>query len=56
MKHFGTELRDRENVFEVYNENIMTGFVNKDEIVDRWAQDSEHNPRKIGRKPPQHCC
>lgn len=45
-KFYGTALRERGDTFEVYNENIMTGFVSKSEVVDRWAQDQQTSERE----------
>lgn len=45
-KFYGTELREEPDTFEVYNERLMTGFVQKNEVADRWAQEQETSERE----------
>ncbi len=45
-KHYGNDLRDLGDTFEVWNEHIFLGAIKKDEIADRWRQDRETTDRE----------
>ena len=45
-KHYGNDLRDCGNTFEVWNDHAYIGAVHKDGIVDRWAQNLEFTDRE----------
>ena len=45
-KHYGNDLRDCGDTFEVWNDHAYIGAVSKDQIADRWAQDREFTDRE----------
>ena len=46
QKKPGTELRELEDSYEVWDEHVHQLSVLKDKIADRWAQDTENHPRE----------
>ena len=50
-KFYGTELREQADTFQVYNERLMTGFVQKNEVMNRWAQEQKPTDPENGPSP-----
>ena len=45
-KHYGNDLRDCGDAYEVWNDHAFTGAAIKEQIADRWAQDRQFTARE----------